>query len=373
MYGPGGELEYIGDLSTGGALSYIHDVLYIALFAQLAGCLTDYAWLACLLVRACLRPGLRGGTGLGWTSLGWAREALPCLQRTALWLVSSPLPPLPTAAASRAEPPHVDLQALLLWMLCMLCRSPATLPMPWPSMCSSPTGSSRGCPRTCQRRVSRRRCGCGGAGERGVLGVGVCRAGHGGGMLARVCRYMRPGGAAARRLTAWRLPLRACVLQRRSRSGERRGRGRRRGPPSLGAGADRQAALLAVPGGNAASAANQFCTRCCALHFCKKRHECATRPMLKAQPRWQQERAVAPSRRRLATPLLRCCCRARACLGDAEPGVGELAAHLVHQPGAHGAPAIGMAVLHCIHMHPHLHALFPRPPCGPHALREHWW
>ena len=63
VYGPGGELEYIGDLSTGGALSYIHDVVYIALFVQLAGCFTDYAWLACLLVRR--GPGLREGRGAG--------------------------------------------------------------------------------------------------------------------------------------------------------------------------------------------------------------------------------------------------------------------------------------------------------------------
>jgi hypothetical protein len=65
VYGPGGELEYIGDLSTGGALSYIHDVVYISSFVQLAGCLTDYAWLAFLLVR------LRAGQG-------WARAGLAC-------------------------------------------------------------------------------------------------------------------------------------------------------------------------------------------------------------------------------------------------------------------------------------------------------
>lgn len=53
MYGAGGELVYAGqDLAVGGALSYFHDLLYIALFVQLAGCLTDKAWWTFMLVRA---------------------------------------------------------------------------------------------------------------------------------------------------------------------------------------------------------------------------------------------------------------------------------------------------------------------------------
>ncbi|EFN59661.1 hypothetical protein CHLNCDRAFT_49457 [Chlorella variabilis] len=53
VYGPSGELVYSGqDLSVGGVLSYMHDVLYISLFVQLAGCATDWAWLTFLLIPA---------------------------------------------------------------------------------------------------------------------------------------------------------------------------------------------------------------------------------------------------------------------------------------------------------------------------------
>lgn len=53
VYGAGGELLFSGqDLGVGGVLSYVHDVFYITAFVQLAGCATDYAWLAFLLVRA---------------------------------------------------------------------------------------------------------------------------------------------------------------------------------------------------------------------------------------------------------------------------------------------------------------------------------
>ncbi|KAI3429460.1 hypothetical protein D9Q98_005552 [Chlorella vulgaris] len=52
-YGPSGELLYSGqDLKVGGVMSYLHDVIYITLFVQLAGCVTDYAWLAFLLIPA---------------------------------------------------------------------------------------------------------------------------------------------------------------------------------------------------------------------------------------------------------------------------------------------------------------------------------
>lgn len=56
-YGPSGELLYSGqDLKVGGVMSYLHDVIYITLFVQLAGCVTDYAWLAFLLVRSLPPP-----------------------------------------------------------------------------------------------------------------------------------------------------------------------------------------------------------------------------------------------------------------------------------------------------------------------------
>lgn len=71
VYGPSGELVYSGqDLSVGGVLSYMHDVLYISLFVQLAGCATDWAWLTFLLVRAppCLPTGRGKQRGLSCCS-----------------------------------------------------------------------------------------------------------------------------------------------------------------------------------------------------------------------------------------------------------------------------------------------------------------
>lgn len=52
-YSESGDLINSGaDLKTGGMLSYFHDVLYVALFCQILGGYTNYAWLAFLSVPA---------------------------------------------------------------------------------------------------------------------------------------------------------------------------------------------------------------------------------------------------------------------------------------------------------------------------------
>eukprot|EP00887_Chlorella_sp_A99_P003081 scaffold9.g3081.t1 len=50
-YSATGELVYAGqDLKTGGVLSYFHDVVYVSIFVQLGGALSDWFWLAWLAV-----------------------------------------------------------------------------------------------------------------------------------------------------------------------------------------------------------------------------------------------------------------------------------------------------------------------------------
>lgn len=57
-FAPGGEILYSGaDLKQGGVLSYYHDLLYLAIFAQLGGVVTWWAWLAFLAVRAVCGEG----------------------------------------------------------------------------------------------------------------------------------------------------------------------------------------------------------------------------------------------------------------------------------------------------------------------------
>mmetsp|Transcript_6392 Transcript_6392/g.39879 ORF Transcript_6392/g.39879 Transcript_6392/m.39879 type:complete len:175 (-) Transcript_6392:1040-1564(-) len=55
-YGPNGELLDGGaDLSMGGTLEYLHDVLYITVFVHTASIVTDWFWLAYLVI-----PGYAG-------------------------------------------------------------------------------------------------------------------------------------------------------------------------------------------------------------------------------------------------------------------------------------------------------------------------
>lgn len=50
-YGPNGELLDGGaDLSMGGTLEYLHDVLYITVFVHTASIITDWFWLAYLVI-----------------------------------------------------------------------------------------------------------------------------------------------------------------------------------------------------------------------------------------------------------------------------------------------------------------------------------
>jgi hypothetical protein len=78
VYGAGGELVFSGqDLSVGGVLSYFHDVLYIAAFVQLAGCATDYAWLAFLLVRRAARGRRRHRSTLTQAPAASLMRSLP--------------------------------------------------------------------------------------------------------------------------------------------------------------------------------------------------------------------------------------------------------------------------------------------------------
>jgi hypothetical protein len=52
-YSPTGELIYAGaDLAVGGALSYYHDVVYLALFCQVFGAATNWAWVAMAAIPA---------------------------------------------------------------------------------------------------------------------------------------------------------------------------------------------------------------------------------------------------------------------------------------------------------------------------------
>ena len=52
-YSATGELIFSGaDLKTGGVMSYYHDVIYLSIFAQVAGAATNYAWLVFLCIPA---------------------------------------------------------------------------------------------------------------------------------------------------------------------------------------------------------------------------------------------------------------------------------------------------------------------------------
>ena len=113
MYGAGGELVFSGqDLSVGGALSYFHDVLYIALFVQALGCWTDKAWWTFALVRAAVGAAA-GGRGRRCRTPA-ARQRLASFCALLRLAAPPPMPPthppllrcpLTPASRSRSTPP----------------------------------------------------------------------------------------------------------------------------------------------------------------------------------------------------------------------------------------------------------------------------
>eukprot|EP00963_Diacronema_lutheri_P007365 scaffold649_cov347-Pavlova_lutheri.AAC.4 len=69
-YGPNGDLVDGGaDLSLGGTLEYLHDVLYITVFVHAATIVSDWFWLAYLII-----PGYAGETGRGTGQPGGRQE-----------------------------------------------------------------------------------------------------------------------------------------------------------------------------------------------------------------------------------------------------------------------------------------------------------
>lgn len=131
MYGPGGELVFIGDLSTGGVLSYFHDVLYITIFVQLLGCWTDKAWWTFMLVRAAWRPRWEAGRVCRSGEGGGAQACPFLLQRHVLHLCVPPPPHSLTLAVVPDMMLRSPPQSFPSTFHLLECRSPRLLPTCW--------------------------------------------------------------------------------------------------------------------------------------------------------------------------------------------------------------------------------------------------